>query len=153
MPRREKPPMNVWRCRVTGTAFAVRQRMAKVAVINSSEDTVEMLRTLLEREGWETVQGHVDDIKRGRIDFLQYLETHDPQVMIWDVSPPYDHNWAFLRLVRSSRAMQNRAVIVTTTNKPALERFVGPTDAVEIFIKPYDVEMLIDRITRTLKAA
>ena len=127
--------------------------MAKVAVINSSEDTVEMLRTLLEREGWETVQGHVDDIKRGRTDFLKYLEAHDPQVIIWDVPPPYDHNWAFLKLVRSSRAMEGRAVIVTTTNKPALERSVGPTDAVEIFTKPYDVEMLIDTITRTMKTA
>jgi DNA-binding response OmpR family regulator len=127
--------------------------MVKVAVINSSEDTVEMLRTLLEREGWETVQAHVDDIKRGRTDFLKYLETHDPQFLIWDVPPPYDHNWAFLQLVRSSRAMEGRVVIVTTTNKPALERFVGPTDAVEIFTKPYDVEVLIDRITRTLKAA
>lgn len=127
--------------------------MAKVAVINSNEDTVEMLRTLLEREGWETVTGHVDDIKRGRIDFLKFLEMHDPQVLIWDVPPPYDQSWAFLQLVRSSRAMDGRVVIVTTTNKQALERFVGPTDALEIFTKPYDVEILIDTITRTLRAA
>ena len=127
--------------------------MAKVAVINSSEDTVEMLRTLLEREGWETIAAHVDDIKRGRIDFLKYLESHDPQVIIWDVPPPYDQNWAFLQLVRSSRAMDGRAVVVTTTNKPALERFVGRTDAIEIFTKPYDVEALIDTIMRTMKAA
>jgi DNA-binding NtrC family response regulator len=130
-----------------------RSDMAKVAVINSSEDTVEMLRTLLEREGWETVQAHIDDIKRGRTDFLKYLETHDPQVIIWDVPPPYDHNWAFLQLVRSSRSMTDRVVIVTTTNKQALERFVGQTDAIEIFTKPYDVEILIETITRTLKAA
>ena len=127
--------------------------MTKVAIVNSSEDTVEMLRTLLEQEGWETVQAHVDDIKRGRTDFLKYLETHDPQVIIWDVPPPYDQNWAFLQLVRSSRAMDGRVVIVTTTNKPALERFVGPTDAVEIFTKPYDVEVLIDRITRKEQAS
>jgi hypothetical protein len=96
---------------------------------------------------------HVDEIKRGRIDFLEYLEMHDSQVMIWDVPPPYDQNWAFLQLVRSSRAMDRRAVIVTTTNKPALERFAGPTDAAEIFAKPYDVEILIDKITHTIKAA
>jgi CheY-like chemotaxis protein len=127
--------------------------MPKVAVINSSADTVEMLRTLLEREGWETVEGHVDDIKRGRVDFLHYLETHDPGVIIYDVPPPYDHNWAFLRLLRTSRPMDGRVVIVTTTNKAALERFVGPTDALEIFTKPYDVDLLIDVLSRTLKAA
>lgn len=112
-----------------------------------------MLRTLLERERWQTVQAHVDDIKRGRLDFLKFLEMHDPQVVIWDVPPPYDHNWVFLRLVRSSRAMEQRVAIVTTTNKVALERLVGPTDAIEIFTKPYDVEALIETITRTLRAA
>jgi hypothetical protein len=49
--------------------------------------------------------------------------------------------------------MERRVVIVTTTNKQALERFVGPTDAIEIFTKPYDVEGLIEIITQTLKAA
>ena len=132
-------------------AFASPGDMPKVAVVNSSEDTVEMLRTLLEREGWETVQGHVDEFKRGRVDFLNFLEVHDPGVIVWDVPPPYDQNWAFLRLVRSSRAMEGRVVIVTTTNKSALERFVGPTDALEIFSKPYDVELLVQSLTRTLK--
>ena len=35
---------------------------------------------------------------------------------------------AVLRLIRSSRAMEDRVVVVTTTNEAALERFVGPTD-------------------------
>lgn len=127
--------------------------MPTVAVINSSEDTVEMLRALLQAEGWETVTSHVDDLKRGRVDLLKFLELHDPGVIIYDVPPPYDQNWAFLRLVRSSRAMEGRVVVVTTTNKAALERFVGPTDALEIFTKPYDVDILIETISRTLKAA
>lgn len=117
--------------------------MPTVAVVNSSEDTVEMLSALLQRQGWQTVEAHVDDIKRGRLDFVDFLQTHDPGVLIWDVP--------FLRLVRSSRAMGGRVVIVTTTNKAALERFVGPTDALEIFSKPYDVGILVDTLTRTLK--
>jgi DNA-binding NtrC family response regulator len=140
-------------CATNGIVFACRRGMATIAIINSSEDTVEMLRALLEREGWRTAECHLDDIKRGRIDFLKFLETHDPGVIIYDVPPPYDQNWAFLRLLRSSRAMESRVVIVTTTNKPALERFVGPTDALEIFTKPYDVDMLVETITRTLKPA
>ena len=127
--------------------------MPTVAIINSSEDTVEMLRALLQGEGWEAVTAHVDDIKRGRVDFVQFLERHDPGVIIYDVPPPYEHNWAFLRLLRTSRAMDDRVIIVTTTNKAALERFVGPTDALEIFTKPYDIDILIETISRTLKPA
>ncbi|HEX3175277.1 MAG TPA: hypothetical protein VHZ49_01280 [Methylomirabilota bacterium] len=127
--------------------------MPTIAVVNSSEDTVDMLRTLLEREGWEVVTAHVDDIKRGRTDIVQLMESRDPRVVIWDISPPYEQNWAFLRLLRTSRVMDERTFIITTTNKPALERFVGPTDAIEIFTKPYDVDLLIESIGRLLKAA
>jgi DNA-binding response OmpR family regulator len=127
--------------------------MPTIAVVNSSEDTVDMLRVLLEREGWEVATAHVDDIKRGRTDIVQLMESRDPRVVIWDISPPYEQNWAFLRLLRTSRVMDERTIIVTTTNKPALERFVGPTDAIEIFTKPYDVDLLIESIGRLLKPA
>src|SRR5688572_19607301 len=70
-----------------------------IAVINSSEDTVDMLRTCLQQEGFTSVvTTHVTDIKRGREDIIGFLATHDPQVLVYDVSIPYEENWNFLRL-------------------------------------------------------
>src|SRR6188474_2117922 len=111
-----------------------------LAIINSSDDTVEMLRTCLQQEGFTAVvTTHISDIKRGRTDFIEFLARHDPQVIVYDVSIPYEENWNFLRLLMSSDDMEGRRVVITTTNKKVLESFVGETDAIEIHGKPYDL--------------
>src|SRR5687767_6306113 len=103
-----------------------------VAVVNSSEDTVEMLRECLVRHGFTSVvTGHIHDFKTGEADFPEYLRQHDPAVVVYDVSIPYEKNWTFLRLLLDSETMRGRKVVLTTTNKKRLEELVGPTDAYE----------------------
>ena len=124
-----------------------------VAVINSSEDTTEMLRECLQQHGFTSVvTGHVTDIKRGRTDFVEFLTTHDPQVLIYDISPPYEENWSFLNLLISSDEMRGRRVVVTTTNKGVLDELVGHTDAIEIHGKPYDLEIIVSAVERAVEA-
>ena len=60
-----------------------------------------------------------------------------------------EENWTFLKLLLETEAMRGRRLVVTTTNKTALERFVGPTDAIEIFGKPYD----LDLVRRTVRSS
>ena len=125
--------------------------MATVAILNSSEDTINLLRVVFEHAGFQTVGGHVPDIRGGRLDFLRFLEEHNPAAIVYDVSIPYAENWNFLKLLRTAEPMQGRAVIVTTTNKRALDSLVGPTDALEIIGKPYEPDMVLDAVRRALK--
>jgi CheY-like chemotaxis protein len=121
-----------------------------VAVINSNEDTVEMLRACLQQNGFTAVAtGHVPGIRNGRTDFLKFIEEHNPAVIVYDVSIPYEENWRFLHLLMSSEAMKGRKVVVTTTNKRVLEQLVGEkTDAHEIVGKPYDLQAIVDTVRR-----
>ena len=66
-----------------------------IAVLNSNQDVVEMLRTVMEQAGFNTVTTHVPDIKRGEEDFLSFLRKHDPAVIVYDIAPPYRENWNF----------------------------------------------------------
>jgi DNA-binding NtrC family response regulator len=125
--------------------------MATVAIFNSSEDTVEALRIIFERHGCETVSAHIDEIKRGAVDFVEFVKTHDPRALVYDIAPPYDHNWTFLKLIRNTEVMRGRPVVVTTTNKANLERLVGPTDAIEIIGKPYDLEQVVLAAVRAIE--
>lgn len=120
-----------------------------VAVLNSSEDVLELFRVLLEAEGFNTAAAHVPDIERGDTDVLRFMEQHDPRVVIYDLCPPYQQTWTFAKLLMASDALRNRKIIFTTTNKKQLEKVSGPLDAYEIAEKPYDFQ----RVVEVVKAA
>ena len=125
-------------------------RKPTIAVFNSSDDTVELLRTALEAEGFQTVVGHIPDVKKGEIDLIDFINHHTPEVIVYDISPPYDANWRFLRLVRSSEPLKKRQFVITTTNKPVIENLVGETEAFEIIGKPYDLGRVVDAVRAAL---
>ena len=112
---------------------------------------MDALRTFLELEGFETVSAHVDEIKRGVTDFVEFVKSHEPDAVVYDIAPPYDHNWNFLNLIRSSEPMRGRAVVITTTHKGNLEKLVGPTEAIEIVGKPYDLQQVVEAVKRALE--
>jgi CheY-like chemotaxis protein len=123
-----------------------------IAVFNSSADTVEMLRTALEGQGLHTVSGQIADLKKGELDFISFVEHHRPAVIVYDISPPYETNWNFLRLVRSSQPAMSCRFVITTTNKPVLDRLVGETEAIEIIGKPYDLDRVVAAVQSALRA-
>ena len=60
-----------------------------IAVINSNQDTTEMLREFLQHHGFTSVViSHVTEIKRGEVDFLHFVATHDPQIFVWHIGIP-----------------------------------------------------------------
>ena len=108
-----------------------RVRKPVVSVINTNDDLVSALQHALEAAGFNIVTGHVQGIQDGTLDFAAFLEEHDPAVVIYDIALPYDSNWKFLGMIRQLPQAQ-RAFVVTTVNKRALDARVGPTDTIEI---------------------
>jgi DNA-binding response OmpR family regulator len=126
-----------------------------VALFNASDDTVEMVQRMLGASGFDWLVGcHFADLKNGVIDFGRYLGRYEPEVVVFDISPPYKENWDFFKTLRDGKAMEGRGLVLTTTNKKRLDETVGrDSEAFEIVGKPYDLDEIKGAIHAALKRA
>jgi DNA-binding response OmpR family regulator len=121
--------------------------MAKLpvaAIFNSNDDVVEMLRLALENAGFVVVSGHIDELKRGEQLLTDFVEEHDPDVVIYDLVPPYERSWRFLEHLRESPTLRNRPFVITSTNAARASQIIGTAQHVhEIVGKPYDIDAIV----------
>jgi len=122
-----------------------------VAILNSNDDTVELLRTVLELEGIVVVSAHVSDLRRGQFDFSGFLSEHDPRVVIYDIPPPYDRSWLFFEHLKGLPTMKGREFVLTSTNPARVQQVAKPDQPVhEIIGKPYDLQLITDAVKKAL---
>ena len=117
-----------------------------IAILNGTADILETLEECLRGEGYNTITAIVSEFKKGKEDFVEFMKRHNPALVIYDVPPPYDQNMTFLRLLLDTHAMDERCVLLTTTNKAQLERVTGEKAAIEIVGKPFDLNQLVEAI-------
>jgi DNA-binding response OmpR family regulator len=113
-----------------------------------------MLVDALTLRGHHAIGGSVDLVKSGQSDLVAFLDTYTPDAMIWDISPPYDWNWTFAKLVRSVLSTHHCGMLLTTTNTRQLDNAIGAESGViEIVGKPYDIEAILDRVEAVMNGA
>jgi CheY-like chemotaxis protein len=119
-----------------------------VIVINGLQDTIDMLRLVLEDAGFRVADGQARDVRLGELDLAEFVQRHDAAVVLYDVAIPYLENWQTVEACRAAPALARTPFVVTTTNQRALESIVGRTDTVEIIGKPYDLQAVVDAVRR-----
>ena len=127
-----------------------------VALFNASDDTIDMVQTLLTASGGDQtlIWCHFADLKKGIVDFGKYMDKHNPEVVIFDLSPPYDENWHFFKTMRDASTMKGRGVVLTTTNKARLDEVLGEdSHALEVVGKTRDLEQIASAIKSETRKA
>ena len=119
------------------------------AVFNSSDDMVELLRMMLETNGFVVVSGHIADLRRARIDLKALVEQNRPAVVVYDLVPPYEAQWAFLDHLRQVSPLRGIPFVVTSTNARMARELAGRTEEViEILGRPFEMEELLAAVKR-----
>jgi hypothetical protein len=130
-----------------------------VALFNASDDTIDMVQKLLTDSGSDQILiwCHFADLKKGIVNFGKYMSRHNPEVVIFDLSPPYDENWKYFKTMRDDKTMEGRGVVLTTTNKARLDEVLGEdSHALEVVGRAEDLRQIDGAIkseTRKAKAA
>jgi DNA-binding response OmpR family regulator len=116
-----------------------------VALFNASDDTIDMIQKLLTDSGGDQtlIWCHFADLKKGIVDFGKYMARHNPEVVIFDLSPPYDENWTFFKTMRDDKTMAGRGIVLTTTNKNRLDEVLGEdSHALEVVGRTKDLRQI-----------
>jgi len=118
-----------------------------VAVLNSNDDVVEMLRFALENTGLVVVSAHIDAIRRAEASLSDFVNEHQPQVIVYDLIPPYDRSWRFLEHLRETPNMRGRRFVITSSNAAKAEELSGGAEHVyEVVGKPYDINAIVKAV-------
>ena len=124
-----------------------------VAVFNTSEDTTDMLRIVLEQAGFVVFSAFTNKLRDGVTDLAHLMRQHRPKVIVYDIAIPYDANWRLFEHIRDSPACQSVRFVVTTTNVAQVRNVAGTMEPmIEIVGKPYDLDALVRAVHDAIKA-
>jgi DNA-binding response OmpR family regulator len=119
-----------------------------VAVFNTSEDTTDMLRVVLEDAGFVVITAFTNALRDGKTDLENLMRQHQPKVIIYDIALPYEASWRLFQHVRESPACEGVRFVLTSTNAAQVHNVAGAAEPIlEIVGKPYDLDELV-RIVR-----
>jgi CheY-like chemotaxis protein len=120
-----------------------------VAVFDTSPDTVDILRIILERAGFVVVAAFTYELRDGEVDIEAFCQQHQPAVAIYDIALPYDANWRLFEHIRSLDVMRDTKFVVTTTNEKQVRAIAGPTEKlIELVGKPYDLGLIVEAVKK-----
>lgn len=124
-----------------------------VAVINSSHELVDLLKVSLEQAGLLVVTLLSHQIRNGSTDLDAFMRQHNPQVIVYDIAPPYESDWAMLQHIRSFESLAPCRFVLTSPNVAHVRGLVGRDERVyEIIGKPHDIGEFVGAVLQAVKA-
>jgi DNA-binding response OmpR family regulator len=123
----------------------------RALVMDSSADTLDLLRHYLEFHGFDVETCNLGRLRREGIDIADTVARARPDVVVFDIALPYDVNWDLCSALQQDPRIK-APFVVTTTNRTAVERLTGAREVIEILGKPYDLEHVAEAVRAAVGA-
>jgi DNA-binding response OmpR family regulator len=119
----------------------------KVLVLNNSDDMLELVAGHLEKRGCLVTTAHIGPIRHGDSDGARLVEAMDPDVVVFDVSAPFEANWK-VAVDLQTDARVRAPFVFSTTNRGAFYNFIGRNAVIELIGTPVDLDDLYNDVVR-----
>jgi CheY-like chemotaxis protein len=122
-----------------------------VAVVNTSPDTVDLLRFVFEHAGYTVVSAFTWAFRDAEVDVESFLGQHEPDVIVYDIAPPYEENWRLFRHFCALPINSGRQFVITTTNAKHVKAIAGDGPTLhEVIGKPYDLGLVVKAVEKAI---
>ena len=121
------------------------EKPVRALVMDSSADTLDLLRQYLEFHGFAVETCNLGRLRREGIDVADTVAHVHPDVVVFDIALPYDVNWEMCAALQQDPRI-DAPFVLTTTNRAAVERLTGARGVIEILGKPYDLEHVAEAV-------
>jgi len=118
----------------------------KILIVDDEPDIVETLKFLVESEGFDCITAMDGE------DALKKAKEFNPDVMILDVMLPKINGYKVCRLLKFDCKYKHIPILMVTARSQEEDRLIGEeTGADEYITKPFDINMVIEKIHYYLK--
>ena len=111
-----------------------------VLVVEDNDDIQVLFRLVLESEGYEVRV--VDNSK----DALQYLESHQPQLILMDIMMPGSNGIELSHQIKQKLGFQSLPILLVSAVDRIKTQELDYSRANDILYKPFDLDDLLDRV-------
>ncbi len=121
--------------------------MARILVINDTQELLEMFRLLLEQEGYEVILSGMPILKVGEVEAIQ------PDLIILDiVFGDRKTGWQMLQMLKMQRSTARIPIVVCTAALHEVQEQEGYliSQNVRVIYKPFDIDALLTLIEQAL---
>src|SRR5689334_17544059 len=101
-----------------------------ILIMNTSPDTVELLRIVLENAGFVVLSTYTHDMREAKVDIEALARQYQPSLVIYDIAPPNDKNWRQFLITCAMPALKRINFLVTTTNERHVRAVAGADQTV-----------------------
>jgi DNA-binding response OmpR family regulator len=118
-----------------------------IAILNTSPDTIELLRLSLQRAGFVVVSAFTFDVRDGRVDLEAFVRQHKPRVIVYDIAPPYEENWRLFQHLCRLDVFDQSSFVLTSVNTARVRDVAGAAiDIHEVVGKPFDLDEVVEAV-------
>jgi DNA-binding response OmpR family regulator len=123
-----------------------------VQLFHSNGDALALLGKLLESAGFDVVSTLIPEVRRGHCDVNAKMVQHDPAVVIYDIGPPYEENWARFERLRTT-SMRDQRFVITSVNPQQVKQLAGRDERIyEVVDRPFDLDNIVQAVKEATRA-
>jgi len=118
----------------------------KIMIVDDEPDTVDLVKLVLETEGYETSATYSGQ------EALDKISVERPDLVLLDIMMPHLDGWAVRKEIVENEDTKNIPVVMLTAKAQPLDKMIGlhVVGVTDYITKPFGCQELVDRVKKVL---